>query len=379
MEKVFIFFILTIAFISCNKNENLVGNDEGSVEVKFQVVDLNNQTPSNSGFSGTSNSVLSNGVIWSISASSGKSNFPGYPDANSKFYTLSLEQGVTNSQTISPTSAASDINHTSLTQKPNGNVVAVFQKPTGKMYGFDLEYKEFSSSGSLIKSEKVFTNENWGAWPRLEFTSNGIAHLVSFAHEGYYLKYFRKSPNANSWEYFNLTADGKYSSDIQTAVLGNDCLVSVKQQDGNNGILKLFTISGDYQSENNQLDQHIEHNCDLLSDANGNTCMLYTVSDQLKIIQINGWRYETVAYDKDIEHRAKMIQDTYGTLTVVYQTTKKIVVLKQQNYQWVKIWQLDFSSTLNPENLGQGPSLINANDGMYVVYPDNNGVIKHKL
>ncbi len=355
--------------ISCRKEEN---QSPSKAEVKFYV---SNPEPSES-VSGISNSIIVHGKMFVLRGASPEAHFPGYADAGTPFYKLAMIGDGIDPVWLETTPSARDMIHSCLTRTPSGNIGVVYAKPSGHGYGFDLYYREYTSNGAMLKTEKVFANANWGAWPRLEFSDNGTAHIATFAHDAYSLRYFRRLPGSG-WESFQLTPDNTIIVDLQSVMKGQDFCVSGRLGQGSTGRLCFYKIAGS-SAVQYIIDSNVNTNCDLHVDNQGNTRFLYTAGDQLKLANMNGWQYETVIYEDGISARAKMITDADGQLIIAYQTTSKVVVLKKIFGQWTSIWQTNYAP-VSEQSFGQGPSLITAGGSLFVVYTNGSGVFKSEI
>lgn len=188
----------------------------GTVSMGFDISVLSSNSDviyARNGLQSISNAVLFNNKITFIAALDPTANtVAGYPDATewTKLHLVN-ESGLL--KEIEPQSTASSADHTDLKITPDGGKLAlIYQAPTGDNYGFRMPYTIWD--GSSISQSEVFSNSNYGAWPRIEFLSNGVPIIHSFAHAGYFVASFRKASDS-SWEGFRITDYSNYIGYLQ--------------------------------------------------------------------------------------------------------------------------------------------------------------------
>jgi len=177
----------------------------------------------NSDLTGISNAKMINGKVVVGFAETGIPK-DGYP-TDQKWYSLYLLNGDHN-VAIDDSGLVVNANELSIAEL-NGKITLAYQQPTGHSYGFDSPYKVFDGD-NLVTDQLIFTNANWGCCSSLGIDSNGKAHVIQFAHAGYFLNY--STNESGSWVNDNISGYGTYYHYPKLTIDKNDAVHLITSQ-----------------------------------------------------------------------------------------------------------------------------------------------------
>jgi len=327
---------------------------------------------------GISNAVVFNGEIVFIIGTAPKNNFPGYPDPNSNFSKLKLYSENGFIADIESESVAAPPEHCDLVVTNDNKLAIVYQAPTGTNWGFRAPYKLFDGS-TISLDTTIFQNANWGAWIRVRFDNNNEAHVTSFAHAGYYLKYFNLSDNI--WISSSITSANTYVAYLDAEVNNNIFHITGvhKQSNGNNSIKHYWNDNG--WNEETIITDNIIENCDMIFSSNNELNILFNQNEELKLgVKKEEWIFETIAVERDVYEMASINFSGDNQPVVVYQTDSKLIVLMKSNDSWKEIYsKADLTPITNPGYSSRKPSLIVKDNSLHVIFADNENVYINNL
>jgi Family of unknown function (DUF5684) len=333
---------------------------------------------SNDQLVGISNAVTFNDEIYFVAGLYPDDKFPGYPDRNAKWCRLLLRNESEDVYDFETSSVAARPQETDLQITPEGNIAFIYQVPTGSNYGFKMPYKVFNGD-YLVTDELIFNQKNWGTWPRLQYGDNNIPNVVSFAHDGRYLKYHKKP--SSSWQSNNIAGPNVYCGDMATTMKNNVFYILGRVgTKGNKRTLKLFSNpDGKWQSE--KISTNMDRSCDIEFSNTGVLYALFTQNDNLMVATNSSgkWETERVTSDSFIAHKASIFHSREGDIYIAYQTDNKVVVLTKVNNTWENVYTHKDLFESEYYNWTRQPTLLYKGSKIYLIYTDAKNVYLKKI
>ena len=308
----------------------------------------------------------------------------GYP-TNQKWYSLYMLNG-DKQITIDDSTNAANANELSIANI-NNNIAVVYQKPTGSSYGFDSPFKIYNNNGKLITNEKVFSNANWGCCASMDIDSKGNAHIIQFAHAGYFLNYSTNSSGnwvnnnisgySTYYHYPKLTIDNNDIPHIITSQLNNTYGTEGKMQHwwkNTNGTWLKETIAMDSTGHGK-----------LVFDKNNNIYGVYVdTNDNLKLITKNNssnqWTSEVIVSNLNISGKESRIAiSKTGKIYIVAKNIDgdTVFLFTKNNSTWKKI-TLNNNLTPTTNDNSKAPSILfDIDDNPVIIYADDTKIYKY--
>jgi predicted Zn-dependent protease len=335
---------------------------------------------SNNTLSGISKAVVFNNQIYCVVAYEPvKNGVSGYPDERTWYKTKLISESNANALSLETSSISPSPTDYDLKTTPNNQLSIVYQVPTGTQYGFRMPYKVWNGS-TLTSNELIFSNANWGVNAQIQFTTDGIPKVCTFAFAGYALLYHTKTNGV--WGSTHLTPYSNIVLNLKSVTKNNTYYLTarhnVSNQNNQEQTLKIYSnplTSNQWTETSTQ--KPIDNNCDLKVSNTGDLSVLYTYKSSLILGQ--GDKYETVIDQQGIDHRASLIFDNDNNAFVGYQTANKVVVLKKQGTSWVQVFTHNINTTSTNLGLTQGLTLLNKSGSIYAVYSDDKNVYAPKI
>jgi len=371
---------------------NLVNNEElycKEYNVPSDIVKLFKTTSSqelilyeNQNLTGISNAKMINDkvVVGFGELGTAKSGYP----TDQNWYSLYMMDG-SKKITIDDSTNAVNANGLSISNL-NNNIAVAYQKPTGSSYGFDSPFKVYSND-VLTTNEMIFTNANWGCCTSIDIDSKGNAHVIQFAHAGYFLNY--STNKSGSWENYNISGYSTYYHYPKLTLDNNDIphVITSQLNDsyGTKGLMQHWSNeSGNWDKETIATDSNGHGK--LIFDKNNNIYGIYVdINDNLKLISKDSsgnWISEVIANGLDIrgrETRVAISNENKIYVVAKNNDSDKIYLFTKNDTQWDKTILNDNLTPTTNDNSKAPSILFDTNNNPIIIYADDTKIYKYSL
>lgn len=333
--------------------------------------------------SGISNAVLCNGDTY-VAFTEEAGVWSGYPDGNVSGNNLKLLAGkkVVNvdKSGMPDVAGASSIACDSLNQ-----VHLAYQKWAGFSYAFASPYFVFNGSNT-VSNNSIFENANWGWFTTLDVDSRNKAHVIQFAHSGYFLNY---STNAGgNWINDDISGSGTYYGSPTIAVDSADrSHVMAFSTTGTANVLRHWheDESGNWSQENVAqdaaglgnlvFDPRVKDTAYAVYLTTGDEVMLLTMADGV-------WSKEQVGVEKlpNVQHMMSVAISLEGKLYIVVVVDNRDVRLYTKDTGgWIYYPIGKYAPPANVRVVNKAPTILFGSGGPVVVYNAGTKIVKATL
>lgn len=332
---------------------------------------------------GISNAKMINGKIV---VGFGELGIPkdGYP-TNQKWYSLYMLNGK-DKITIDDSKNVVNANELSI-ESLGDNIAVAYQKPTGNNYGFDSPYKVYDKNSNLIKDEMIFKNANWGCCTTIGIDSKGYAHVIQFAHAGYFLNY--STNKSGKWVNENISGYSIYYNYPRITVDKNDIpniiTSQLSEQYGTKGLMQHWWLdNGNWKKETIATDS--TGHGKLIFDKDNNIYGTYVdTSDNLKLIykdDSGNWNSEIIASGLNLsgkETRVAISKDNKMYVVAKNKVGDTIYLFVKNEDHWNKR-VIDNNLELPTNDNSRAPSILfGENNNSIIIYSDDTNIYKYIL